>query len=230
MIRWIIIPLMLTSVYAGPTLLKVRQSANQELVPSMMHTTIAFEAKGQNPNAIKADLNTLVVAAKQKQEGLICSGGSYTVAPWYEWDGKKNRFMGYVGNNAFSCEFETIDPYNTLVGRFDKLVGGMSSVKMTQYPVEPFIPESTITKTIDTLQQTIVNDALLKAKAFSQTLKQECRIQAILFVDEPHAIMEPMAGRAMVMKAQMEQSVAIEAPLQKGQTVSQTATVELVCQ
>ncbi len=198
------------------------EQVSQSLKPDVLQGSLSFEEQSKNSNTIKEHLNLIVTAVKGfDPKGAFCQGGGYHLSPRYSYKDQKQEFIGYSGNLNFGCEFKTIDEYNALMAKIDKV--SALSVRKSEGALSWGVSEKTKKAVKQSLRLELLRSAKTQSEAFSKEIGMECIVESVNFggVEQPR----PVMMKAMMMA----DSVATESPIQRDEESSLDATVSYIC-
>jgi uncharacterized protein YggE len=199
------------------------EQVSQMLKPDVLQGNLNFEEESKNSNTIKEHLNVIVAEVKHfDPNGEYCQGGGYNLSPRYSYKDQKQTFIGYSGNLSFRCEFKTLDDYNDLVAKVDKI--SASSVRKSQGALSWVVSEKTQKRVQQALRSELLRTTKEQSNAFSNETGLECAVESINF-NGAEQQPRPMMMRAMAM----DESVATESPIQKNEASNLNATVSYIC-
>jgi hypothetical protein len=217
---WLTLPAL---SYAQITI-TVAQSVSKTLIPNTLQGYLSFEERSKNPNDIKLHINTLVAEVKKLDPNKeMCRGGGYQLSPYYNYTNQKQEFMGYSANLSFSCEFTTIEQYNTLVSALDKTTA--QNVKKTQGALTWGVNAKTKENEELELRKTMISHSLKDATVFSKEIGKECSLNGLNFGGYSQ---QPMPVNMMRSSMAMD-SAPTESPLQNDETITISATATYLC-
>lgn len=212
------------------TKVTLNESLALEVEPDKMQTTVAFEERSMQQQALRHHFNTLVKTVKRfnEGEGLECRGGSYRVAPQYNWTNNRQEFAGYRGTLEFACSFADIDAFNALSQELDTVAAAYKGIKRQQGNVDWIVSDALAAKSRDTLESRLIRRLESKGEHLSQAMQQRCSLASIEFLSAPH----PYPVRNMLLAEGMAKSasVPIEGPIQSDASLSLNARAEYRCE
>lgn len=198
------------------------EQVSQSLKPDVLQGNLSFEEESKSSNTIKEHLNAIVIAVKGfDPKGEFCQGGGYHLSPRYSYKDQKQEFIGYSGNLNFGCEFKTIEDYNALIAKIDKVT--VPSVRKSEGALSWGVSEKIRKVAKQGLRAELLRTAKDQADAFSKETGMECIVESVNF----GAIAQP---RPIMMKAMMiADSVATENPIQRDEESTLDAVVSYSC-
>lgn len=198
------------------------EQVSQSLKPDVLQGALSFEEQSKNSNTIKEHLNAIVAEVKKfDPKGELCQGGGYHLSPRYSYKDQKQEFIGYSGNLHFGCEMKTIEEYNTLIGKIDKV--SSPSVRKSEGALSWGVSEKTQKAVKHSLRLELLRTAKVQSEAFSKETGLECSVETVNF----GGVAQP---RPVMMKAMMmADSVATESPIQRDEESTLEATVSYIC-
>jgi uncharacterized protein YggE len=206
--------------YATMKISSVEQ-VSHTLTPDVLQGSLSFEEQNKNSNTIKEHLNAIVAEVKRfDPKGEFCQGGGYHLSPRYTYKDQKQEFIGYSGNLGFGCEFSTIEEYNALIAKIDKVRA--PSVRKAEGALSWGVSEKTQKADKQSLRLELLRSAKTQSESFSKETGLECAVESVNFggLTQPHPVM---------MKAMMADSVATESPIQRDEESILEATVSYIC-
>lgn len=218
LVAFVMVPLMM---HAGMNI-TTNEQVSQSLKPDVLQGNLSFEEQSKNAATIKEHLNTIVATVKGFDPGgEFCQGGGYHLSPRYSYKDQKQEFIGYSGNLSFGCEFKTIEEYNALIAKIDKV--SAPSVRKSEGALAWGVSEKTQKRVKQSLRVELLRSAKAQADEFSKETGRECFVESVNFggVTQPH----PVMMKAMMMS----DSVATESPIQRDEVSSLDATVSYIC-
>lgn len=198
------------------------EQVSQSLKPDVLQGNLSFEEESKSSNTIKEHLNAIVLAVKGfDPKGEFCQGGGYHLSPRYSYKDQKREFIGYSGNLNFGCEFKTIEDYNALIAKIDKV--NVPSVRKSEGALSWGVSEKNQKMVKQGLRAELLRTAKAQADAFSKETGMVCVVESVNF----GAIAQP---RPIMMKAMMiADSVATENPIQRNEESTLDAVVSYSC-
>lgn len=198
------------------------EQVSQSLKSDVLQGSLNFEEQSKAPNTIKEHLGAIVAEVKRfDPKGEFCQGGGYHLSPRYSYKDQKQEFIGYSGSLSFGCEFKTIEEYNALIAKIDKV--SVPSVRKTEGALSWGVSEKTQKAAKQALRLELLRSARVQAEAFSKETGQECVVESVNF----GGAVQP---RPIMMKAMMmADSVATESPIQRDEESTLDATVSYIC-
>lgn len=197
------------------------EQVSQSLKPDVLQGSLSFEEESRNSNTIKEHLNAIVSALKGfDPKGELCQGGGYHLSPRYNYKDQKQEFIGYSGNLNFGCELKTIEEYNALVAKIDKV--SAPSVRKSEGALSWGVSEKTRKAVQHALRLELLRTAKAQSEAFSKEVGLECHVESVNFSGA-------VPSRPIMMKGMMADSVATESPIQRDEESTLDATVRYSC-
>ena len=198
------------------------EQVTQSLKPDVLQGSLSFEEQSKNSTTIKEHLNLIVAAVKGfDPKGEFCQGGGYHLSPRYNYKDQKQEFIGYSGNLNFGCSFKTIEEYNALIAKIEKV--SAPSVRKSEGALSWGVSEKTQKAVKQSLRVELLRSAKAQADAFSTETGRECVVESVNF----GGFAQP---RTVMMKTMMmADSVSTESPIQREEESSLDATVSYIC-
>lgn len=199
------------------------EQVSQSLKPDVLQGSLSFEEQSKNSNTIKEHLNAIVAEVKKfDPKGEFCQGGGYHLSPRYNYKDQKQEFIGYSGSLNFGCEFKTIEEYNALLAKIDKVL--VPSVRKSEGALSWGVSEKTQKAVKQSLRLELLRSAKAQSEAFSKETGLECSVESVNFggVAQPR----PMMMKAAMM---MADSAPTESPIQRDEESTLDATVSYIC-
>lgn len=197
------------------------EQVSQSLKPDVLQGSLSFEEENKNSNTIKEHLNAVIVAVKGfDPKGEFCQGGGIQLSPRYNYKEQKQEFIGYSGSLNFGCEFKTIEEYNTLIAKIDKV--SAPNVRKSEGALSWGVSDKMHKALQHALRLELLRTAKAQSEAFSKELGLECRIESVNYIGA-------ILPRPVMMKAMMADSVAIESPIQRDEESTLNAIVNYTC-
>ncbi len=203
------------------------ERASKELMPDVLQTHFSFEEESKDANVIKEHLNALVAEVKRfDSKGEVCRGGGYYLSPRYSYKDQKQLFMGYSGSLSFTCELNTIEQYNVLMKKLDEHKA--PNVRVNLGALAWSVSNKAQNAALLSLRSEVLRIAQTQAQNFSNETKMQCNVSAVSF--EGTQPIRPVFMENMRAKAAIKaESVPMEEPLQRNETLSLNATVNYTC-
>jgi len=218
-VLWLILP----ALTYGQITLTMPHSVSKTLVPNTLQGYLSFEERSKNPNDIKQHMNTLVTQVKKLDPNKeMCRGGGYQLSPYYNYTNQKQEFMGYSAHLSFTCEFSTIEQYNTLISELDKITA--HNVKKTQGALMWVVNAKTKENEELELRKTMISHSLKNADIFSKASGKECQLSGLNFGGDFETVPVNLMRSSMAMD-----SIPTESPLQNDATITINATATYLC-
>ncbi|AFL68845.1 SIMPL domain-containing protein [Sulfurospirillum barnesii] len=203
-----------------------QESVSNTLIPERLRGEFSFEEEHKNSNVIKEHLNALVAEVKQfDAKNELCQGGGYRLSPSYQYKENKPVFVGYKGNLFFSCELNSVEQYNMLVERVEKIKA--PSVITHQGALAWVVSDATHNANRLALRSSLLKVAHEQAASFSKETHQICVVKEVVFDNASPT--HPVLMRAAAPMAKSFSSVSTEAPLVHPETFVLGATVRYAC-
>ncbi len=216
---WLTLPV----ISYGQITLTMPQSVSKTLAPNTLQGYLSFEERSKNPNDIKQHMNALVTQVKKFDPSHeMCHGGGYQLSPYYNYTNQKQEFMGYSAHLSFTCEFNTIEQYNTLISDLDKTTA--QNVKKTQGALSWIVNAKTKENEELELRKTMISHSLKNATIFSKESGKECQLSGLNFGGDFQPVPVNLMRSAMAMD-----SASTESPLQNDATITINATATYLC-
>lgn len=215
-------------VAANATLVvKKKITAEKSLSTLLFQTSFTFEKEGKTPDEI---LKSLSVSNKNlteflKKEDIQCAGGQTRMTPKYSFSSdNKKVFDGYTGIVSYSCTFDKLQSYNTLLNAsFDK------SQKLYLSPINWKVPEGLQKEALKEVEKVLVKNALDTVKEYESYMLKTCALTS-LEVSSPNVVGNtPMASLA----AKHERATSFQdnfLPIPENVIVQLVGTIEIQCQ
>ena len=203
-----------------------QESVTRVLIPDRLRGELSFEEEHKNSNVIKEHLNALVAEVKRfDSKNELCQGGGYRLYPSYDYKDNKQIFMGYKGSLFFSCELSSVEQYNTLVERLEKVKA--PSVITHQGSLAWVVSDGVQNANRLALRSSLLKVANEQALSFSKETHQTCVVKEVVFENTTSS--HPILMRAAAPMAKSFSSVPTQAPLAHHETLVLGATVRYVC-
>jgi uncharacterized protein YggE len=198
------------------------EQVSQSLKSDVLQGNLSFEEQSKNSHTIKEHLNAIVAEVKKfDPKGEFCQGGGYHLFPRYNYKDQKQEFIGYSGNLNFGCEFKTIEEYNALLAKIDKV--SVPSVRKSEGALSWGVSEKTHKAVKQSLRLELLRTAKAQSEAFSKETGWECSVESVNF----GGVAQP---RPMMMKAvMMADSAPTESPIRRDEASTLDATVSYIC-
>ena len=218
----LIIALLFPFLANGAMNITTNEQVSQSLKPDVLQGNLSFEEQSRNSNTIKEHLNSIVAEVKRfDPKGEFCQGGGYHLSPRYSYKDQKQEFIGYSGNLNFGCEFKTVEEYNALLSKIDKVI--VPSVRKSEGALSWVVSEKTQKMVKQALRVELLRTAKAQSEAFSKETGLECSVETVSF----GGVAQP---RPVMMKAMMmADSVPTESPIQRDEESVLDATVSYSC-
>ncbi|MDD2828836.1 MAG: SIMPL domain-containing protein [Sulfuricurvum sp.] len=203
-----------------------QESVSQTLKPDVLRAQLSFEEHSKKSDEIKYHLNSIVSEVKKfDSKGKMCRGGGYNLSPYYNYKDQKQEFGGYNAYLNFTCEFETIEQYNTLNSALDKVLASQSkrSLGALSWGVSDKIHE----QTQQNLRSAMISKTITQATDFSKSTGMKCEVNTINFGGYVQPI--PMRVNKSMMLMEMA-SAPTESPIENDEENKLEATVTYICQ
>jgi uncharacterized protein YggE len=198
------------------------EQVSQLLKPDVLQGSLGFEGQSKNPTIIKTDFNAIVAEVKRFDSAAkYCKGGGYYLSPMYDYKNQKPEFTGYSGNLNFNCEFNTIEDYNALSEKIDKV--SASGVHKTQGALSWGVSAKAQIASKQELRSALLKTAASQASLFSKETGLICEVATVNFDGMPQP--RPMMMRAMAIA----DSVPTQSPIQSDEESTLSATVVYEC-
>lgn len=205
----------------GAVSITANEQVSRSMRPDVLQGRLHFEEQSKNTDTIKTHLNAIVSGVKRfDPNGELCQGGGYDLTPRYNYKDQRQEFIGYSGSLNFGCEFKTIEEYNALIAKIDKV--SASSIRKSEGALSWGVSE----KKQKTVQQELRLELLRSAKAQADTFSKETGLECIVESVNFGGVAQP---RPVMMKAMMADSVATESPILRDEESSLDATVSYSC-
>lgn len=167
-----------TNVNTATTVVKKTIVAEKSLTPTQMQTSFTIENDGKEVAGILksfASSNNSILELTKK-ETIRCVGGQNRIVPKYaqNLDKKLRVFDGYSGSLTYTCTFEDIQVFNTLL---DTSFG--HGQKLNLSPVVWVVSDESIKKAEKDLEKDLVNSALTSVKEYESLLKTRCELHSL---------------------------------------------------
>ena len=204
------------------------ESTSQTVSPDTLRATLHFTEENKNANVIKEHLNAIITQVKQwDSKSDICTGGGYHLSPRYTYKEQKQTFIGYSGTLSFSCTFNDIEAYNTLLGKIEntKAPAALSDYGALFWEVSPKVLQNTRLA----MRSSLLRIAQEQASYFSNETQKQCHVSAMTFEDahiNRPPLMQSMARSTGAMKVASE---PIQEPLHVDEVLRLSATVTYTC-
>lgn len=220
MIKIIWMATLLFPLWANASMnITVNEQVSQSLTPDVLQGSLSFEEQSKNSATIKEHLNAIISEFKRfDPHGEFCRGGGYYLSPRYSYKDQKQEFIGYSGTLNFNCEFASIEEYNTLVTKIDKV--SVPTLRKTEGALSWGVSEKAQKVLKQTLRLELLRRAQAQAELFSKEMGLECAVVTVNFEDAVQP--RPM------MKAMM-QSAPTESPIQSVEETHLEATLSYSC-
>jgi predicted secreted protein len=219
--------LLLPLLASAETKVTLNESVSITVEPDTMRTTLAFEERSRDDQALRKHFNTLVKTVKSyndKGGSLECRGGSYRIAPHYSWKNNRQQFLGYRGSVSFTCSFRDIGEFNALSAELDTRLAALPGVKRNQGKVQWFVSDERTLENRERLESMLVRRIERKREHLSEIMQQRCATTAIAFSSRG-----PAYPVERMMAAEAAAPVPIEAPIQSDTTLKLSGAVEYRC-
>lgn len=108
--------------------LSVSKEFSRTLEPSRMSASFELYMSHKDQKAIQRAFKEAVNGMKEYE---ICSGGSYTIEPRYDYKNSQRIFLGYTGQTAFTCRFESIEEIQEVY----ELLSSYKNIELRQNPI-----------------------------------------------------------------------------------------------
>lgn len=201
-----------------------QESVSNTLIPERLRGEFSFEEEHKNSNVIKEHLNALVAEVKHfDAKNELCQGGGYRLSPSYQYKDNKPVFVGYKGNLFVSCELNSVEQYNMLVEKLEKVKS--SSVITHQGALAWVVSDATQNANRLALRSSLLNVAKEQAASFSKEIHQTCGVKEVIFDNATPS--HPLLMRTQASKS--FSSTPTEAPLFHPETFVLNATVRYTC-
>jgi predicted secreted protein len=220
--------LLLPLLASAATKVTLNESVSITVEPDTMRTTLSFEERSRDDQAVRKHFNTLVKTVKQyndKGGSLECRGGGYRISPQYSWKNSRQQFLGYRGNVSFTCSFREIGEFNALSADLDNRLTALPGVKRNQGQVQWFVSDERNLQNRERLESMLVRRIERKREHLSEIMQLRCATTAIAFSSRAPAY---PVERMMVAKAAA--SVPVETPIQGDTTLTLRGAVEYRCE
>ena len=203
------------------------ERVSSDVFPDALRGVISFEEVGKQQDVIKEHLNAIVAEVKHfDPKNEWCRGGGYRLSPRYHYQDGKQIFIGYAGNLSFTCTFPSIVPYNMLSSRIESVKD--QNVRTTQGALSWIVSESAQNTARLDLRSSLLQVAKNQAQSFSKELQQHCSVSSVAF--EGATPIRPVMMNALRAKTSaMNETVAVEEPLQNSETLTLEATIHYEC-
>ena len=204
------------------------ESTSQTVSPDTLRATLHFTEENKNANVIKEHLNAIITQVKQwDSKSDICTGGGYHLSPRYTYKDQKQTFIGYSGTLSFSCTFNDIEAYNTLLGKIESVKASavLSDYGALFWEVSPKVLQNTRLA----MRSSLLRIAQEQASYFSNETQKQCHVSAMTFEDahiNRPPLMQSMARSTGAMKVASE---PIQEPLHVDEVLRLSATVTYTC-
>ncbi|NCD11001.1 MAG: DUF541 domain-containing protein [Epsilonproteobacteria bacterium] len=203
-----------------------QESVSNTLMPERLRGEFSFEEEHKNSNVIKEHLNALVAEVKQfDTKNELCQGGGYRLSPSYQYKDNKQIFMGYKGSLFFLCELNSVEQYNMLVERVEKIKA--PSVITHQGALAWVVSDGVQHANRLALRSSLLKVAHEQALSFSKETHQTCNVKEVVFDNASPT--HPVLMRAAAPMAKSFSSVPTQAPLAHLETFVLNATVRYSC-
>lgn len=198
------------------------EQVSQSLKRDVLQASLSFDEQSKNSNTIKEHLNAIVAEVKRfDPKGELCQGGGYHLSPRYSYKDQKQEFIGYSGNLNFGCEFTTIEQYNTLIAKIDKV--SVPGVRKSEGALSWGVSEKTQKAVKQSLRLELLRSAKEQSEIFSKETGMECVVESVNF----GGVAQP---RPVMMKVMMmADSAPTESPIQRDEESSLDASVNYIC-
>lgn len=197
------------------------ENVSVNLQPDVLRVTMSFEEQNKTPETIKEHLNAIVAEIKRfDATAKMCHGGGYSLSPRYNYKDQKQEFIGYSGNLSASCDFATIEQFNTLTTAIDKITA--PNVRKNQGELTWNVSAARQRETQNNLRLELLRKASTQAQAFAKETAMMCEIASVNFGDNRQ--IQPMMRGYM-----MADSVGTQSPIQNDTQTSLEATVNYSC-
>lgn len=221
----LLVSTLLPAFVFGQMTITSQEVVSQTLKPDVLRSTLGFEEHSLKSDSIKTHLNTIVAEVKNfDSKSKMCSGGGYSLYPSYNYKEGKQEFNGYSAHLNFSCEFNSIDQFNALNQRIDKVIA--SSTKRSQGGLTWGVSDKLQDETKQTLRAAMINKTRQQASLFSKETTMQCSVISIDFGSYPRP---PIAMRNAAMM-DVAASAPTESPLMNDEESIVSATVSYNCQ
>ncbi|MDD3342546.1 MAG: SIMPL domain-containing protein [Sulfurospirillaceae bacterium] len=230
MLKKTLLFLCLTPMFAFAQMsITANEQVSKELNPDVLRSQTSFEEESKLSTTIEEHLNALVAEVKRfDSKGEFCRGGGYHLSPRYSYKDQKQTFIGYRGALSFDCEFTSIEQFNTLFAKLDKIKA--PSVHVNQGALSWGVSTHVYHTTQLALRAEILALAQKQAKAFSHETSMLCSVSSVIF--EGAQPIRPMTMDAMRLKSTVmsaNNAIPTQAPLEHTETLSLSATVGYSC-
>lgn len=198
------------------------EQVSQWVKSDVLQGNLSFEEQHKNSAVIKEHLNAIVAEVKRfDPKAESCQGGGYHLSPRYNYKDQKQEFIGYSGNLNFGCAFKTIEEYNALIARIDKI--SAPSIRKSEGALSWGVSEKTQKALKQALRVELLRSAKAQSEAFSKETGLECRVETVNFGGEAHP--RPMMMKTMMMA----ESAPTESPIARDEESTLDATVSYSC-
>ncbi|MBP9492854.1 MAG: SIMPL domain-containing protein [Sulfurospirillum sp.] len=226
--RYILALLCLPLITCAQMSITTLESASQTVPPDTLRATFHFTEENKNTNVIKEHLNAIITQVKQwDSKSNTCTGGGYHLSPRYTYKEQKQTFIGYSGTLSFSCAFNDIEAYNTLLGKIESVKASavLSDYGALFWEVSPKVLQNTRLA----MRSSLLRIAQEQASYFSNETQKQCHVSAMTFEDahiNRPPLMQSMARSTGAMKVASE---PIQEPLHVDEVLRLSATVTYTC-
>jgi predicted secreted protein len=212
---------------SAETKVTLNESVSITVEPDTMRTTLSFEERSRDDQAIRHHFNTLVKTVKHynKDEGLECRGGGYRISPQYSWKNNRQQFLGYRGSVSFTCSFREIGEFNALSADLDNRLTALPGVKRNQGTVQWIVSDELALQNREQLESMLVRRIERKREHLSEIMQLRCATTSIAFSSRA-----PAYPVERMMVAEAAAPVPIEAPIQSDTTQKLSGAVEYRCE
>lgn len=208
------------------------ERVSKEMIPDVLSGYTYFYEEGQNTSSIKEHLNEIVVAVKQfDPKNEFCQGGSYSVAPRYSTDKEKQEeLIAYKGSLSFRCDFSSIEQYNILIAKIEKIKS--KNVDMDQRQLSWSVSAKIRKDTHLALRSKLLQLGNEQAQVFSKETKMHCEVSSVNFDGRPSSQQGMVKSNMMLLEStetSANKSIPTEAPIKKNEELSIDAIVNYTC-
>ncbi len=152
--------------------LSISREFKDFLEPDRMSISFSLQTKQKKARDVRTTFNPIVLKMKKY---AICSGGSYRVNPYYDYQSKSRKLLGYEGYLQFSCKFKKVDELDDVLGLFDSY----KEVRVQQNPISWIVDEQTVAVS----KQSMELEAIKYSKKYVNILQTEsigkCKVSKI---------------------------------------------------
>lgn len=158
-------------------IIKKSITAEKSLSTLLFQTSFTFEKEGKSPDEILKSLSASNKSLTDllKKEDIRCVGGQTRINPKYSvLSDNKRVFDGYNGIVSYTCTFDKLQSYNTLLeASFDK------NQKLSLSPINWTIPEPIKKEALKEVEKTLTQDALNAAKEYESYTSKKCVLKSL---------------------------------------------------